>query len=530
MAETESNLKVKLLLSLLKQFPQLPKSVVQNVMKQCNNDKEKCLEELTKVSQKSHTSPNSVGSLNNQMLRLNFDSARPEAPKYNKNSPGSASQTPELNPASSSSRIDYSPFLNPVTATVSNSNIPIIPPHKTPNAIRQISVHHIQTERDPNSYNDGSKYMSPQMFGGSYSSSPHNDSLHWSKPDPLRLPPPQHSTHANIFIGPQQAGRYNPTVSISKGRQLDFDAVSMLHPVHNTTTIHSPQPSLHGSQPNSPYSPQTLVGNHSPHMTAAGQGYITPKQSPTQISQAMDYRQMSESPFDYRFAKAPIACPNNKTTTVLVYRPANNTYVHTVSPNIALSPQPEKLIHSYGSSQDDQAYINALLNHQRQRYDKLLEDYNNLLKKTEELTSEIDAIQRNRKQQTVHTPADLSKLRYEIRCMLKLVDAHSNGQTPIGVLDPLEQQNFYKNMNTGQSGSLFAQDVVVSETPPPLPPRRPETPQMLLPSQPQNDFEGEHWNCSACTFLNHPALEKCEECEFPRNSKEWLDLGRISSC
>lgn len=30
---------------------------------------------------------------------------------------------------------------------------------------------------------------------------------------------------------------------------------------------------------------------------------------------------------------------------------------------------------------------------------------------------------------------------------------------PLGVLDPLEQQNFYKNMNTGQRGSIYSQPV-----------------------------------------------------------------------
>lgn len=29
--------------------------------------------------------------------------------------------------------------------------------------------------------------------------------------------------------------------------------------------------------------------------------------------------------------------------------------------------------------------------------------------------------------------------------------------------------------------------------------------------------EGTHWNCTACTFLNHPALNRCEQCEFPRH-------------
>lgn len=30
------------------------------------------------------------------------------------------------------------------------------------------------------------------------------------------------------------------------------------------------------------------------------------------------------------------------------------------------------------------------------------------------------------------------------------------------------------------------------------------------------DIEGPKWNCGLCTFLNHPDLDKCEQCEMPR--------------
>lgn len=34
--------------------------------------------------------------------------------------------------------------------------------------------------------------------------------------------------------------------------------------------------------------------------------------------------------------------------------------------------------------------------------------------------------------------------------------------------------------------------------------------------QRDEDFEGSQWNCESCTFLNHPALNRCEQCEMPR--------------
>lgn len=36
-------------------------------------------------------------------------------------------------------------------------------------------------------------------------------------------------------------------------------------------------------------------------------------------------------------------------------------------------------------------------------------------------------------------------------------------------------------------------------------------------TQDTEDEEGAQWNCTACTFLNHPALIRCEQCEMPRH-------------
>lgn len=44
-------------------------------------------------------------------------------------------------------------------------------------------------------------------------------------------------------------------------------------------------------------------------------------------------------------------------------------------------------------------------------------------------------------------------------------------------------------------------------------------------TQPRDeDYEGAPWNCDSCTFLNHPALNRCEQCEMPRYTwiqKSW---------
>ncbi|CAG2251388.1 MAP3K7IP3 [Mytilus edulis] len=108
----------------------------------------------------------------------------------------------------------------------------------------------------------------------------------------------------------------------------------------------------------------------------------------------------------------------------------------------------------------------------------------------------------------------------------KEIDNYNNGLLPLGVCDPnaLEQQNFFQNMNPGQRGSIFAPpppDPPTSDSPPPpLPPRihaiPPAPPQQPPTGSGDSDGDGEQWSCSACTLLNHPALNKCECCEMPR--------------
>jgi hypothetical protein len=42
------------------------------------------------------------------------------------------------------------------------------------------------------------------------------------------------------------------------------------------------------------------------------------------------------------------------------------------------------------------------------------------------------------------------------------------------------------------------------------------TPPPLVATVTEEDDESDGWNCSRCTFQNHPALSKCEECDSPR--------------
>jgi len=61
-------------------------------------------------------------------------------------------------------------------------------------------------------------------------------------------------------------------------------------------------------------------------------------------------------------------------------------------------------------------------------------------------------------------------------------------------------EEFYKNIYRGQ---VF---------PRPVPRQRPP----MSAAAATMIGEGRHWTCHVCTFHNHPALAKCEQCDMPR--------------
>lgn len=230
---------------------------------------------------------------------------------------------------------------------------------------------------------------------------------------------------------------------------------------------------------------------------------------------------------------------------------------------------------------EDPEYTEALLSHQKARMEKLIDDMQSAGDRVNELKSEVtelesSVIERKRKRNSSFpSSVDLARLRNDnlqlqadIQLFTREIDLYNNGQTPLGIIDPLEQQNFYKNMNnTGQRGSIYASasltpptftsTVTTSisstttpstptrpppdipptlpprDTPPPLPPRMsyvpPPPPLQPIIGSGDSEGDGEQWNCSACTFLNHPALNKCECCEMPRMNASSLASPRGSA-
>ncbi|XP_029458955.1 TGF-beta-activated kinase 1 and MAP3K7-binding protein 3 isoform X2 [Rhinatrema bivittatum] len=184
----------------------------------------------------------------------------------------------------------------------------------------------------------------------------------------------------------------------------------------------------------------------------------------------------------------------------------------------------EKGCHKYqrstSSGSDDYAYTQALLLHQRARMERLAKELTFEVEKLEILKSEVNGMEHDLMQRRLRrvscttsnpTPEEMTRLRglnrqlqINIDCTLKEVDLlQSRG---IENFDPKAMSDFYKNLQTGP---------VV----PPKPCKKDHqrsAKQAARVEQRDEDFEGAPWNCDSCTFLNHPAMNRCEECDMPR--------------
>lgn len=175
--------------------------------------------------------------------------------------------------------------------------------------------------------------------------------------------------------------------------------------------------------------------------------------------------------------------------------------------------------------------IQALLTHQRQRFELLQRMYAQQMQLLQQLRTQVESkeVSLMSKQLADVTPSQLEELKtlqrrnralnVECHCLLSEVDLYARGEVPVGATD----DHFYQRLNPGQT----VPQTVHHPVPPPSyrpilsPPRvfqsntpSPRTNSIL--SEDEENQEDNRWKCSKCTFLNHPALEACELCEMPK--------------
>ncbi|XP_039345254.1 TGF-beta-activated kinase 1 and MAP3K7-binding protein 3 isoform X2 [Mauremys reevesii] len=310
---------------------------------------------------------------------------------------------------------------------------------------------------------------------------------------------------------------YGP--SLSKGSMNKIEIT--VEPPQRPGTAMNRSPSPINNQPSQrnqhPLYAATTPSSGSPSRGMSGQP--KPPFNPLYITYTQPTGALTQSP------RVMVSQPNSTVFKITVGRAQTENLLNLVDQEErSAAPEPiqpisvipgsggEKGIHKYqrssSSGSDDYAYTQALLLHQRARMERLAKELKLEKEELERLKTEVNSMEHNLMQRRLRRPEEMTRLRslnrqlqINVDCTLKEVDLLQSR----GNFDPKAMSNFYDNIEPGP---------VV----PPKPCKKEhqtsskQTPQ----TQPRDeDFEGAPWNCDSCTFLNHPALNRCEQCEMP---------------
>ncbi|CAI5685464.1 unnamed protein product [Oreochromis niloticus] len=215
-----------------------------------------------------------------------------------------------------------------------------------------------------------------------------------------------------------------------------------------------------------------------------------------------------------------------------------------LSPHRERQSEPRRL--SMGS--DDAAYTQALLVHQKARMERLWHELEMKKKKLEKLKEEVNEmendltrrrLERSNSASQIPSIDEMKQLRsqnrslqIDIDCLSKEIDllqtkafllvvqkrcfeSRCQGISP---LRSTSQEFSGPHFNPGAIHNFYDNIGFLG----PVPPKPKGTlsidtgSKSVKPITDQED-EGTQWSCTACTFLNHPALIRCEQCDFPRN-------------
>ncbi|XP_051265859.1 TGF-beta-activated kinase 1 and MAP3K7-binding protein 2 isoform X2 [Dicentrarchus labrax] len=211
-----------------------------------------------------------------------------------------------------------------------------------------------------------------------------------------------------------------------------------------------------------------------------------------------------------------------------------------LSPHRERPSEPRRL--SMGS--DDAAYTQALLVHQKARMERLWHELELKKKKLEKLKEEVNEmendltrrrLERSNSASQIPSIEEMKQLRcknrllqIDIDCLTKEIDLL---QTRGPDFNPSAIHNFYDNIGflgpvppkpkgPDRRGCRYnvTSKLMMEPSSGPSPPLPLDSgSKVVKPNADQEEDEGKQWSCNACTFLNHPALNRCEQCEFPRH-------------
>ncbi|TNN89367.1 TGF-beta-activated kinase 1 and MAP3K7-binding protein 3 [Liparis tanakae] len=449
----------------------------------------------------------------------------------------------------------YSPVprytMNPITVTLSQNSIPNVP------QALQIPPGHYANSTNATLFIRPSPSQSPQPAPWSSSGvpvyqhqqspyntptygSPYSSPQHQVQPQPQ--PQPQHQQYVFLPISSptlpnmpyhhqQQPAVYRPYHTKNPLKNQIEITLEGPRPRSNSP-VHTPHPqgALYMATSPSPSSPSRGIAMSGPSGPASFHpGMYLQHQGPARPRPASS-PQAGQSAYTFKIkvspggqAQRPLSSPPVAEAESLLNIVDQGEHNAAPAPILPISALPGNIVSQFqhmprrsSSGSDDYAYTQALLLHQRARMERLMKELLMEKQKLDHLKADVnnmeyDALQRRFRRvnstSLIPRPEEMTRLRslnrqlqIDIDCTLKETDLLQSR----GKFDPKAMNNFYDNIQPGP---------VV----PPKPGRKGNPgPKPVPEPQRDEDFEGAQWNCESCTFLNHPALNRCEQCEMPR--------------
>nr|XP_060609517.1 TGF-beta-activated kinase 1 and MAP3K7-binding protein 2 isoform X1 [Anolis sagrei ordinatus]XP_060609518.1 TGF-beta-activated kinase 1 and MAP3K7-binding protein 2 isoform X1 [Anolis sagrei ordinatus] len=475
------------------------------------------------TTRQSHQNPGWTSQFNPLHSQQNYQPSHPNpwtaVPTTSSSSHTSSQQTAQPNQQGHQTSHVYMPISSPTTPqapTVHSSGSSLSSSAQSQYNIQNISTgprkNQIEIKLEPPQRNSSSKLRSTGPRSSSNSSSNNSQTLCRSQPTVYiaASPPstdeiitrsqPKVYISANASTGDEQHIRNQPTLFISTNPGVTATSRNMSgqvsmgpafihhHPpksraVGSNATATSPRVVV--TQPNTKYTFKITVSPNKP--PAVSPGVVSPTFEPTNLLNLPDHFAETEG-------------IQHLTDPVLAH-------VDRIS-------EARKL--SMGS--DDAAYTQALLVHQKARMERLQRELEIQKKKLDKLKTEVNEMENNLTRRRLKRSNSASQipsleemqqlrscnrqLQIDIDCLTKEIDLF---QARGPHFNPSAIHNFYDNI--GFVGPVAPKPKADQRSSVKTPKTVPDT----------EEDEGAQWNCTACTFLNHPALNRCEQCEMPRH-------------
>uniref|UniRef100_A0A8C6S7A1 TGF-beta activated kinase 1 (MAP3K7) binding protein 2 n=1 Tax=Neogobius melanostomus TaxID=47308 RepID=A0A8C6S7A1_9GOBI len=534
MAQGSHQIDVQVLHDLRQKFPEVPEGLVSQCVLQNNNNLDACCAYLSQVSptnQDSVSEDSSFTRLQNHMTQLNLGVQCHNVPDSLRMN-GSRTLAHSLSDGPFQVHLGLYPMgvkgtprFNPITVTLAPN---IQSGRNTPTSLHI----HGGPQAGLGSPQGNSIYIRPYLSqsGGGRAVQPGRAQYSPTSQPPQHMPSLPRSA-AQSSQGHQTSHVYMPISSPttpqaptggtfgSQGPRKNQIEIKLESPQRtsssSTTVLRTSCPPT--SSTSTPSAPLSMGGRGQPTLCISA----SPPTAPATMGPALYTFKITVSPNKPPAVSPGVVSPTFEPNNLLSLPPdhifAEPEPVHLSDPlSLQHERQSEPRRLSVGS--DDAAYTQALLVHQKARMDRLWHELELKKKKLEKLKEEVNEMENDLTRRRLErsnsasqipsypvcewTPVKMQNrlLQIDIDCLTKEIDLL---QTKGPDFNPSAILNFYDNL--GFVG--------------PVPPKPKGTFSGRGRYEPESPPEEEEpqWSCTACTFLNHPALDRCEQCEFPRH-------------